>query len=331
LTAPEADFLRAFRPGGIIIFSRNFSDNAQLARLVQDARSAAGLASWLVLVDQEGGRVQRLCGGGWPDFPAAALFGALYRENAADALAAAESCSQWLAGMLRDVGINVNCAPCLDVPVAGADAIIGDRAYGDEVETVAAVGRAVARGMIAGGVVPVIKHIPGHGRAGCDSHLALPVVAESLDDLCAQDFVPFQRCNDLPAAMTAHVMFRACDTERPASVSAAVIADIIRGRIGFDGLLMSDDVSMQALEGSIRERAQAVLAAGSDMILHCNGRIDEMQQVAAVAPELCGAARRRYQRCLAIAMREPVRVDDVVARAALSRVRRTVAGDQTDG
>lgn len=321
LTSAEAGFLERYRPCGIIVFSRNYESNAQLRRLLDDARKAAGGKQWLVLVDQEGGRVQRLRGPEWPDFPSAAAFGALYRRDAARGLDSARVCSQWLSVRLREVGINTNCVPCLDVPVAGADAIIGNRAYGDCAQLVAALGGAVAVGTMAGGVLPVMKHIPGHGRARVDSHLALPVVEAEGEELREQDFAPFRALRVLPAAMSAHVQYQAIDAERPASISAKVVAEVIRGEIGFDGLVMSDDVSMQALAGGVGERARAVIDAGSDLILHCNGDLAEMAEVAAEAPELDGDAMRRYRRCLEVATRTPQVPDEAAVQAALQQLR----------
>lgn len=320
LTSDEAGFLREFRPCGIIVFSRNFSTDAQLSQLIEDACTAAGGEPMLVLVDQEGGRVQRLRGGDWPDLPPAAAFGALYEADPRDGLEAAETCNRWLAGLLRGVGINVNCTPCLDVPVAGADGIIGDRAFSTRADVVAALGRAVGLATMAGGVVPVIKHIPGHGRATVDSHLALPVVDTERAILGAQDFAPFAFNNELPAAMTAHVTYRVIDAGQPASVSPVAVRDVIRGEIGFKGLLMSDDISMQALNGTLAERARRVIAAGSDLILHCNGVLQEMREVATVAPVLAGDALVRYRRCLGITRQRPAPVDDAAALAALQRV-----------
>ena len=329
LLPDEARFLATYRPCGIIIFSRNFSSNAQLRRLIDAARDAAGVDSWLVLVDQEGGRVQRLRGAGWPNFPPAAAFGTLYEADAVAGLEAARLSSQWLASLLRDVGINTNCAPCLDVPVPGADAIIGDRAYGDHATVVSAVGKAVADGMMVGGVVPVIKHIPGHGRAELDSHLALPVVDTGRAVLSETDFATFSALRNLPAAMSAHVVFSAFDDAAPASISKRMIQEIMRQDIGFDGLLMSDDVSMRALRGTIGERSQAVLVAGSDIVLHCNGIMAEMLEVAAVTPKLSGDALRRYQRCLEIVQSDPTPVEADAARIALGRVTDAAAARET--
>ena len=329
LSGDEARFLEQCRPCGLIIFSRNFVSNAQLRGLIDDAKAAAGGDQLLVLVDQEGGRVQRMRGAGWPNLPAAAAFGAHYDKDAQGALDAAELCARWVASLLRDVGINVNCAPCLDVPIVGADTVIGDRAYSDRPDVVAALGRAVALGMMSAGVVPVIKHVPGHGRAGVDSHHALPVVDADVEALAAQDFVPFTVNNDLPAAMTAHVTYSAVDAIEPASVSRRVTDEIIRGRIGFHGLLMSDDISMQALTGSIADRARKVIDAGSDVILHCNGTMHEMEAAAAAAPLLADEALVRYRRCLGIARQAPGPVEESAAVAAMRLVERAISTGAT--
>ncbi len=322
LSREEAAFLARHEPGGLIIFKRNYYDEAQLAELIRSAKDAANGQARLVLVDQEGGRVQRLRGDGWPELPAAAAFGALYARDPEAALEAARTIAAWLGGLLRQVGINVNCAPCVDVPVDGAHDIIGDRAYGRDPEQVAALGGAVAEGLMAGGVVPVMKHIPGHGRAMADSHHALPVVDSAWDDLVQQDFVPFEALRWVPAAMTAHVTYPAIDATAPASTSAVVMRDVVRGAIGYDGLVMSDDISMRALSGAVEARASAVLAAGSDMVLHCNGRVDEMMAVAEAAPVLSGDGLRRYEACVAVASRTPDVADPLVAARWLGEVRR---------
>jgi len=252
----------------------------------------------LVMVDQEGGRVQRLAAPHWPRYPAARCF----CERAPDldeAKAAARLCARMLAHDLHELGFNTSCAPVLDVPSPGADNIIGDRAYAEEVESVIALGGAVAEGLLAGGVLPVMKHIPGHGRAMADSHLALPVVDTRLPELEAHDFAPFRALRHLPVAMTAHVVFTAVDPDAPVTVSKKAISDVIRGAIGFDGLLMSDDLSMRALAGTMSERTHAALEAGCDLALHCNGDMDEMAAVAAASPALEGDALRRFETALA--------------------------------
>ncbi len=225
-----------------------------------------------------------------------------------------------MAGDLRDVGIDVDCLPVLDVPVVGSHDIIGDRAYDRDPLLVARLGRAAAEGLLAAGVLPVMKHVPGHGRARADSHLALPVVEASLDELVASDFLPFHRNADLPAAMTAHVVFTALDPDRPATISPIVIADIVRGAIGFDGLLFSDDLSMKALPGTFREKTEALFAAGVDVALHCNGDPVEAQEVAAASPILSGAGRARFDRALAAKSGPTTGFDPVDAAARLDHV-----------
>ncbi len=300
LTPRERDFLKEVRPAGFILFARNLESHVQIRALIEAVREAAGGEALLVLIDQEGGRVQRLRPPLGRALPPAAAYGRLYAQDAGEARAAAFAVAQLMAEDLRGLGINTDCAPVLDVPVAGSHAIIGDRAYGTAPDEVAQLGRAVAEGLMAGGVLPVIKHIPGHGRATKDSHLALPVVDEDRATLAATDFAPFKALADMPAAMTAHVVFRAIDPDQPASTSARVTAEIIRGEIGFDGLLMSDDLSMKALSGALRERAERVIAAGSDIVLHCNGDLTEMQAAAAGTPPLQGLALQRFEKALCV-------------------------------
>lgn len=300
LTRDEASFLAEVRPAGIILFARNCQSHGQIRKLVQDALTAIGCDSVLVLIDQEGGRVQRLRPPLGRSLPAAGAFGRLFASNCEDARVAARLIFRLLARDLRDLGINMDCAPVLDLPVPGSHEIIGDRAYGTSTDTIAKLGRAVGEGLMAGGVVPVIKHIPGHGRAKCDSHLDLPVVDDGLDDLTATDFEPFRQLADMPSAMTAHVVYTAIDKDRPVTVSRTGIEQIIRGRIGFDGLLMSDDLSMKALSGSMRSRAEAAITAGCDLALHCNGDMREMRQVAEGTPALAEDALRRFQTAFAV-------------------------------
>jgi beta-N-acetylhexosaminidase len=245
------------------------------------------------MIDQEGGRVQRLGPPHWPVYPPGAAYGRLYDRDPKAGLAAARLGARLIAADLAELGINVDCLPLADVPVAGADAVIGDRAYGTTPDKVAAIAAAVAEGLAQGAVLPVLKHIPGHGRATADSHLKLPVVHASRETLESTDFAAFHPLKNLPLAMTAHVVFTAFDPVLPATTSATMIREVIRGSIGFGGLLMSDDVSMQALSGSIGERSRAAIAAGCDVVLHCNGKLDEMQAVAQAAPVLAGEAARR--------------------------------------
>lgn len=319
LAPAEAEFLRRVRPCGLILFARNLVSHDQIARLVADARTAIGHDDNLVLIDQEGGRVQRLRPPLGRSLPPARAYAELYAANRDAALDAARSQSRLVAADLAALGINCDCAPVLDVPVAGAHDIIGDRAYGTTPEQVAALGRAVAEGFLDGGVLPVIKHIPGHGRATADSHLDLPVVETPHALLSATDFAPFKALADMPAAMTAHVVFAAIDPHNPASTSARVTGDVIRGEIGFDGLLMSDDLSMRALSGTIGTRAEAVIAAGSDVALHCNGDLAEMEEAAARLPTLTGKSRLRFFAAMA-RLGRPQPFDPATAVAKLSQV-----------
>jgi beta-N-acetylhexosaminidase len=299
LTADERAFLCEARPWGLILFKRNIGDAAQVTRLVKDFVDVIGVDDAPVLIDQEGGRVQRLGPPHWPVYPPGAAYGRLYDRDPAAGLAAARLGARLIAADLLPLGINVDCLPLADVPVGGADPVIGDRAYGETPGKVAAIAGAIAEGLRAGGVLPVLKHIPGHGRATSDSHQRLPVVTVDRATLEATDFAAFRPLAGLPLGMTAHVVFTAIDPVLPVTTSATMIRDVIRGFIGFDGLLMSDDVSMGALSGSIGERTRASLAAGCDLVLHCNGRLDEMQAVADAAPPLSGTAGRRAAAALA--------------------------------
>lgn len=316
LNDAEREFIRAERPWGFILFKRNIESPAQVAALVWELKSVVGMADAPVLIDQEGGRVQRLGPPHWPVYPPGASFGALYDIDPALGLAAARLSSRLIAADLIDLGITVDCLPLADVPVAGADAVIGNRAYGTEPDKVATIARAVTDGLEQGGVLPVLKHIPGHGRATADSHFRLPTVDTAKAELERTDFAAFQPLADLPMAMTAHVVFSALDPVHPATTSATIIEQVIRGLIGFQGLLMSDDVSMNALAGSIAERTRAIAAAGCDMILHCNGDIDEMREVARETPELTGKALERAKATLA-ARKQPEPLDRQAARAEL--------------
>jgi len=318
LTPDEARFLAGVRPCGLILFARNCETPDQVRRLVGDARSAIGSDRVLVLIDQEGGRVRRLMPPHWRELPPASAFGRLFDANPEEAERAASLVARLTAADLKDIGINTNCVPVLDIPAPDAHQIIGDRAYGNAPERVARLGRAVAEGHLAGGVLPVIKHMPGHGRARADSHLELPVVTTPRAELSAIDFAPFKALRDMPAAMTAHVVFSAIDPDAPASTSEIVTREVMRGEIGFDGLLMSDDLSMKALSGSIKSRAEAVIRAGSDVVLHCNGCLEEMEQAADGAPVLTGQPLRRFERCLAVLARtDPFDVAE--AETALGR------------
>ncbi len=293
LTGEERSFFAGERPWGFIVFARNIAEPAQLRDLVAAMRDSVGNDAAPVFIDQEGGRVQRLRPPLAQNYPPASRLGALYRADADAGLRAAWLMSRLHAFDLARYGIDADCLPVLDVPIEGAHDVIGDRAYGHDPDTVAALGRAAAEGLMAGGVLPVVKHIPGHGRAMADSHHALPRVETPVEELRAHDFAPFRALADMPMAMSAHVVYTAIDAERPATTSPKVIGDIIRGEIGFDGLLMSDDLSMKALSGDFAERARASLAAGCDVVLHCNGLMAEMRAVAGAVPPLSGEAGRR--------------------------------------
>jgi len=315
----ETAFLRGERPWGFILFSRNIGEADQVRDLIAALRDCVGRPGAPVFVDQEGGRVQRLRPPLAPSYPPAAALGALYGRDRQAGLRAAWLMSRLHAFDLASLGFNADCLPVLDVPVEGAHDVIGDRAYGGDPETVAVLGRAAAEGLLAGGVLPVIKHIPGHGRAGADSHLSLPRVDAALADLRRHDFAPFRALNDMPMAMTAHVVYAAIDSQHPATTSRRVIDEVIRGEIGFDGLLMSDDVSMQALSGDFAARTDAILAAGCDVVLHCNGVMDEMRAVAERAPVLSGKARERAERAVA-KLQAPDGTDEGAARAKFAEL-----------
>jgi beta-N-acetylhexosaminidase len=297
LTGAERAFLREREPWGFILFSRNIDTPAQLSRLITSLRDAVGRDAPM-LVDQEGGRVQRLAPPHWPPYPPGAAYGRLYDDDAAQGRRAAYLGVRLIAADLAAVGIDVDCLPIADVPASGADPVIGDRAYGESADKVAVLARAVADGLFAGGVLPVLKHIPGHGRASADSHRALPVVETEEATLRKTDFAAFQALRDLPLGMTAHVVYTAIDPIAPATTSVTLIRDVIRGWLGFDGLLMSDDISMGALSGSIETRARAAIGAGCDVVLHCSGEIAEMQAVATAVPVLTGKAAARADAAL---------------------------------
>src|SRR3954453_6729819 len=316
LNAAERDFIRSQRPWGFILFKRNIETPAQVANLVQALRNVLGQTDAPVLIDQEGGRVQRLGPPNWPLYPAGAVFGRLYDIEPGLGLRAAQLSARLIAADLGNLGVSVDCLPLADVPVAGADAVIGDRSYGTEPDKVAAIARAVTDGLEQGGILPVLKHIPGHGRATADTHLTLPVVDTPRHELDRTDFAAFKPLSDLPMAMTAHVVFSAIDPAHPATTSATMIAQVIRHEIGFQGLLMSDDVSMNALAGSLAERTQAIVDGGCDMVLHCNGNIEEMRDVAGQTPELAGRALERANAALA-ARKGPQPFDRAAARAEL--------------
>jgi len=298
LTDGERGFFRELDPAGFILFKRNVADRAQMRALTDALRSLSGRGDVPILIDQEGGRVARMQPPEWPAFPAGAAFDRLYDIAPISAIEAIRANAQALAAMLREVGVNVDCLPLLDVRQPGAHDIIGDRALGTEPLRVAALGRATLEGLKAGGAVGVVKHMPGHGRSMSDSHVELPVVDASVQEL-ETDIAPFKTLAWAPMGMTAHVVYTAWDKDRPGSLSAKVIGDIIRGKIGFDGLLMSDDLGMHALQGSFTDRAAGVIAAGCDIALHCSGDMDEMQACAKGVNEISPRGRERLNAAMA--------------------------------
>jgi beta-N-acetylhexosaminidase len=315
LTPDERAFFREADPLGYILFKRNCGDRAQMKALTDSLRDLSGRADVPILIDQEGGRVSRMQPPVWPAFPAGAAFDRLYDVAPISAIEAARANGQALARMLAEVGVNVNCAPLLDVRQPEVTPAIGDRAFGGEPMRVAALGQAMLEGMRRGGVVGVVKHMPGHGRALVDSHLELPRVSADAAAL-EVDIEPFARLHDAPMAMTCHVVFDAWDGERPATLSPRVIADIIRGRIGFDGLLMTDDIDMKALSGTAGEKAAGALAAGCDVVLDCWARMDEMVEIAARIPEATPECVARLDRAMATIAAGP---DDADAAALVAK------------
>lgn len=320
LTDNEVSFLQRYNPWGLIVFKRNCENPEQLKRLTTSFRTHVGRRNAPVFIDQEGGRVQRLGppSNVWRKYPAARRYGELYEHDRLAGLKAPRSVGRLMAEDLIEAGITCDCVPVLDVPQPGSHEIISDRAYATAAERVALLARAHIAGLMEGGVLPVMKHIPGHGRARIDSHVGLPVVDAPAAELAAVDFLPFAAFADIPMAMTAHVVYSAIDPVLPATLSRTVIAKVIRKTIGFDGLLMTDDLSMKALHGSFTEKVKAALGAGCDMVLHCNGRLDEMTEVAEAAGSLKGKAMTRARLALR-GLRKPRKFD---RRAALKDLER---------
>jgi beta-N-acetylhexosaminidase len=315
LTAEEAAFFRDVKPWGFILFKRNIADPNQVRALTAALRETVGRSDAPILIDQEGGRVARLGAPHWKTYPPGRAYGALVANDPLVAREITRLGARLIAHDLLSLGINVDCVPVLDVPDPQGHEIIGDRAYGDTPEQVATLGRAAAEGLLAGGVLPIIKHIPGHGRAMSDSHLELPVVKAKLAELDVRDFAPFRVLSDMPMAMTAHVVYTAIDRNRPATTSRKAIKKVIRESIGFDGLLMSDDLSMKALSGDFKQRAKDSLAAGCDVVLHCNGDMAEMKAVMSGVGKLSREARRRVQAVMGRLVRVPEPLDVAEARA----------------
>ena len=319
LTAEEQYLFREVDPLGFILFARNIQDANQVRLLVDALRDCTGREDALVLIDQEGGRICRLPSPHWRAAPPALKFGVLYETDPDAACEAAWLNGRLLAHDLSGLGINVDCVPVLDLLFPKAHGIIGDRSFGRNPETVAVLGRATCEGLLAGNVLPVIKHIPGHGRATVDSHDELPMVETPRDELEATDFRPFQALAGMPLAMTAHVIFSAIDRKEPATTSSTVVNEIIRGYIGFDGLLLSDDLSMKALSGDMATRTRAALASGCDVALHCNGEFREMTAVTEACGTLSATAVDRLTRALArLGSVEPIEGAGVQFEALMS-------------
>ena len=297
VTDDERALFASADPAGYCLFARNCVDRVQLRALTDSLRELSGRADVPILIDQEGGRVARMKPPEWPAFPSGEAFAALYEKAPISGIEAARANAEAIGLMLAEVGINVDCLPLLDVRQPGAHDVIGDRALGDEPMKVAALGRAMLDGLVAGGCVGVVKHMPGHGRSLADSHKELPVVDASDEEL-EIDIAPFRALRDAPMAMMAHLLYRAWDAERPASISPTIIAGIVRDRIGFDGLLMTDDIGMEALSGTPAERGRAAIDAGCDVALHCSGKLEEMDQIAQSLPPLSRAGAERLARAM---------------------------------
>ena len=293
VTDEEAAFFRDARPWGLILFARNIESREQLLALTNSLREQSGNPNLPILIDQEGGRVARVKPPIAPLYPPMGVYGEIYKQDKARGLEAARLGAALLAQDLHRLGINVTCAPCLDLRLEGMSGVIGDRAFGEDVETIVALGRAVMDGLVMGGVLPVVKHMPGHGRAAVDSHFELPLVDADITTLQETDFAVFRQLNDAPLGMTGHLRFNAIDAAAPSTLSKTLIDGVIRDFIGFDGVLMSDDISMQALSGDLGQLSEKALAAGCDLILHCNGRADEMQAVQATIPDKPNAATQQ--------------------------------------
>jgi len=313
LTEDERDFFRDADPLGYILFKRNCVDRVQMRALTDALRSLSGRDDVPILIDQEGGRVARMQPPEWPAFPAGPAFDKLYDLAPSSAIEAARANGHALALMLAEVGVNVNCAPLLDVRQPETTPAVSERTFGSDPMQVAALGRAMLDGMAKGGVVGVVKHMPGHGRGVVDSHYELPVVKASDAEL-ERDIEPFRTLSKAPMGMTCHVVFEAWDADRPATLSPTVIADVIRGRIGFDGLLMTDDIDMKALSGTAGEKAAAAIAAGCDVALDCWARMDEMVEIAGRLGDASAMTLARLERAMASIRPEETPMDALIAK-----------------
>jgi len=296
LSSAERRLFTSANPFGLILFKRNVESASQLIKLTSEFRSCVGRADAPVLIDQEGGRVARLSAPEWDTFPPAAAFGALYKHDGTRGIAAAKLLGRMLAAQLRPLGITVNCAPVLDLHRPETTQAIGDRAFSSDPRAVSVLARAVCDGMRVGGVLPVIKHMPGHGRASADSHEELPVVNATWPELQASDFVPFMELRDMPLAMTAHILYPQIDPDLCATRSPLIISQVIREQIGYNGLLMSDDITMKALEGAPDVIARDVIAAGCDVALYCKHDVDHMTAICAAVPKLSVETQLRWQK-----------------------------------
>lgn len=297
LTLEEKSFFEKTQATGFILFKRNCDNPAQVQALIAELKSLCRHKA-LMLIDQEGGKVARLTPPHWEKHPPAAYYGALYQQDQTKACQAVYEGAKKIAQELKALGFNINCFPVLDIPIPRADDVIGSRAYGDEAQAVAKLGKAAAAGLTAGGILPVIKHLPGHGRAEQDSHKALPVVSASLEALRGQDFIPFQALKEAPLGMTAHIVYQALDERAPATFSKRIISEIVRTEIGFGGLLLSDDINMNALEGDLPSRALKALASGCDIVLHCSGKLEEMALLAKALPLMAEDTASRLNQVL---------------------------------
>lgn len=319
ITSEEREFIDHEHPWGLILFARNIENGKQVHKLVDQFREAVGRSDAPVLIDQEGGRVQRLKEPHWQKYAPGQVLGDLWRTNKKAGKRAIYLQSRLIAYDLHELGINVDCLPVLDVPVEGGHDVIGDRAYSHDPKEVAIMGKIACEGLLEGGVLPVIKHIPGHGRACADSHKELPIVTTSIEEMRKTDFVPFKALSNMPLAMTAHVRYEALDADNCATVSKHIIEGVIRKELKFDGLLMSDDLSMQALEGDFSDRTIASFAAGCDVVLHCNGILREMEEIATVCDVLDGKALARAHAALQ-EIREPDEIDVDALRLELNKL-----------
>ncbi|RIV83208.1 beta-N-acetylhexosaminidase [Aurantiacibacter xanthus] len=299
LTDDERAFFRDCDPAGYVLFGRNIESREQLRALTDELRSLHGRDRLFISIDQEGGRVSRMKPPVWAAFPPGARFAELYDVAPASAIEAARANAEALALDLAEVGITVDFLPLLDVRQEGAHDVIGDRALGSEPLRVAALGRAILDGLARGGVTGCVKHMPGHGRAMVDSHKDLPVVEARAEEL-ETDLAPFRRLADAPIAMSAHIRYTAWDADNPATLSRTVIEEIIRGEIGFGGLLLTDDVDMEALSGSVPERAGRAIVAGCDVVLNCWAKMDDMRGIAERVPTISDAAHARLDAALAV-------------------------------